>query len=78
MGDCSGAATFNLFERRGDGGFAMFEASAGLESRCADAFRFRDTGGGGKASEVGVEAVIGADSAASLAEERVTLEDMRN
>ena len=56
----------------------MFEASAGLKSRCADAFRLRDTGGGGKASEAGVEAVIGADSAASLAEERVTLEDMRN
>lgn len=58
----------------------MFEASAGLESRCADAFRFRDVGGGGKASEVEVEAeaVTDVDSAASLAEERVTLEDMRN
>ena len=57
---------------------AIFEASAGLKSRCADAFRFRDVDGGGKASGIEVEAITGADSAASLAEERVTLEDMRN
>lgn len=68
----------SLFERRIDGGLAEFEASAGLESRCVVAFRFRDVGGGGKASGVEVVAATDAVSAASLAEERVTLEDMRN
>lgn len=69
-------------ERRGDGDLTGVEASVGLDSRCVVAFRFRDVGGGCKASGVEVtaaaEAAADAVSAASLAEERVTLEDMRN
>lgn len=59
-----------------------FEASAGLESRWDVAFRFRDVGGGCNVSGIEVaaaaEAAADAVSTASLAEERVTLEDMRN
>lgn len=52
--------------------------SIGLESRWVAAFRFRFVGAGGETSGVEVRATPGVVSAASLAEERVTLEDMRN
>ena len=67
----SGSVTLRrLFRFRGAGSVSSSE-SAGLGSRRPDAFRFRVVGGGGGSakSEEG--------SAASLAEERVTLEDMR-
>lgn len=54
---------------------------SGLASRFAGAFRFRDLGVGCAGFvidvEAAVDAVVDEIPAASLAEERVTLEDMR-
>ena len=78
-GEDSGGATFCLFARLGGDAFAAVGISSGLGSGRAAAFRFRVLGGGcvGAGAVADVEAVADEVSAASLAEERVTLEDMR-
>lgn len=78
-GEDSGGANFRLFARLGGDAFAVVGVFSGLGSGRAVAFRFRDLGGGCTTAEVvaDAEAAVDKESAASLAEERVTLEDMR-
>lgn len=80
-GDGSAAATFLLFARVDVGILEVVEEDSGLVSRFAKVFRFRDLGAGSVGFVVAVEGSVdgAADGipAASLAEERVTLEDMR-
>ena len=80
----SSTSTFCRFERRtGTVGSARDDeaTTSGLGSRRA-AFLFRETGGGcgggGELSGTWVAAAAAFEPAASLAAERVTLEDMRS
>jgi hypothetical protein len=75
-----GSINFCLFPpRRPDGGPDSSDRSAGSEVRRLDAFRFLvDGDGAGTGWVESVEGVGVAASAASLAEERVTLRDMSN
>ena len=79
-GDGSGAATFCFFVRLVDDDLMVSGDSSGLDSRCVAALRFLDLGAGRAGVGVGVGAAVGFAavlSAASLAEERVILKDMR-
>lgn len=80
-GDGSAAATFLLFARLEVGILELDEEDSGLVSRFTKVFRFRDLGGGSAglviAVEGSVDSAVDGIPAASLAEERVTLEDMR-
>jgi hypothetical protein len=80
-----GSVNFCLFPPRVEGGLFSSGSSVGLEARRAGAFRFLEVVAGGLGVETdvvgceearGVEVAETPDSAASLAEERVTLRDM--
>jgi hypothetical protein len=72
---CGASMTFCLFPLRADAGVGSSEGSVGLDAGGAGALRFLVEVGGGGVGAMGSET---ADSAASLAVERVTLRDMRN
>ena len=73
----SGVSIFCLFARRVGGTLGVSSVLSGLGTRGDAALRLRDLGG----DSVGwdeLEATAAVESAASLAAERVTLEDMRS
>jgi len=70
----------DLLTRRAGGACVTLESCSVADSERAAALRLLGLGGGGLLAEVVLEAadgVLSAAAAARLAEERVTLEDMR-